>query len=80
MRKPLEERVWLRACRMAHELYGYEDDGCDSSAERERRISESVCQCRIFAMAYTQGWLNGRKARTKKVEDEIKRLRLMQWD
>ena len=57
----LEARVWLRGYRLAEKHgYGYEDDGVDSP-ERDAKISESIRDCRIFAMAYSMGWLNRHK-------------------
>lgn len=61
----LEARVWLRGYRLAEKHgYGYEDDGVDSP-ERDEKISESIHDCRIFAMAYSMGWLNRNKKGNK---------------
>lgn len=62
---PLEARVWIRGYRLAEKHgYGYEDDGVDSP-ERDEAISKSIRDCRIFAMAYSMGWLNRHKRRKK---------------
>lgn len=63
----LEARTWIRALKLAEKHgYGYEDDGVDSPA-RDEAISQSIRESRIFAMAYTMGWMNrhkrGRRAR-----------------
>ncbi len=52
----------MRAYRIANTpAYYYYDDNVPDSPERDQQIEWSVRHCRIFAMAYTMGWLNGRK-------------------
>ena len=51
--KTLEDEVYARAFRMADKIYpGLEDN--------------HLMKCRVFAMAYTQGFLNGRKSKRAK--------------
>ena len=69
-----KERAYSRGYRIANTpAYYFYDDGedLDKPNVRSRKINESIRHCRIFAMAYTVGWLNGRKS-----ERERRRRRL----
>lgn len=58
-----EGRAWLRGYDWAMKNgYGY-DDSDTSKPDRDVCISQSVRDCRIIAMAYAMGWMNGRKSR-----------------
>ena len=58
-----ETRVWLRGYAIAAKLYRYDDLKEKNPSVHSLKISESIRHCRIFAMAYTQGWKNGRRRR-----------------
>lgn len=61
-RRSLEVAAWDRGHDWAERNgYGFTDDGVDSP-RRDAVISQSGRDCRIIAMAYAAGWLNGRKS------------------
>lgn len=51
---PEADRVWIRAYSMAVKLY--------------QSDPEAVRLCRVFAMAYTQGWNNAMKAKRRRYD------------
>ncbi len=65
LRSNAADRAWMRGLRLANKHgYGYDDSrDMDRPSVRSRRISESVRDCRIFAMAYEMGWMNRHKRR-----------------
>ena len=70
----LRDAAWIRGLRLATKHgYGYHDDGKDSP-ERDAAISQSTRDCRIFAMAYEMGWMNGYEHRQRKNRRDLEKL------
>lgn len=68
MSESAENRAWKRGYSIAVKLYRYDDLKEKNPSVRSRKISESIRHCRIFAMAYAQGFVNGRRTRASRPE------------